>query len=35
MFQLENDQVEYNTDFPLGEGNFGIVYKVSILKIMI
>jgi len=32
IYRLENDQVEYNTDFPLGEGNFGIVYKGVLTK---
>ena len=29
---MEDDQIEYNTDFPLGEGNFGIVYKGVLTK---
>ncbi len=27
LLQFEDSQIEYNKDFPLGEGNFGIVYK--------
>jgi len=27
IYQLEDSQIEYTTDFPLGEGNFGVVYK--------
>jgi len=27
IYQLEDCQIEYNSDFPLGEGNFGVVYK--------
>ncbi|XP_023327964.1 tyrosine-protein kinase JAK2 isoform X3 [Eurytemora carolleeae] len=32
IYPLEDDQIEYNTDFPLGEGNFGIVYKGVLTK---
>lgn len=27
IYQLEDSHIEYTTDFPLGEGNFGVVYK--------
>jgi len=27
IYQLEDSDIEYNTEFPLGEGNFGVVYK--------
>ncbi len=27
IYQLEQSQLELNTEFPLGEGNFGVVYK--------
>jgi Janus kinase 2/BCL2-associated athanogene 2 len=27
IYQLDGDQVECNIDYPLGEGNFGVVYK--------
>eukprot|EP00092_Neocalanus_flemingeri_P038172 GFUD01041549.1.p1 GENE.GFUD01041549.1~~GFUD01041549.1.p1 ORF type:complete len:1200 (+),score=378.78 GFUD01041549.1:57-3656(+) len=27
IYQLDDSQIEYTTDFPLGEGNFGVVYK--------
>lgn len=27
IYQFEDSQIEYNVDFPLGEGNFGIVYR--------
>ena len=26
-YQLDDSHVEYNKEFPLGEGNFGVVYK--------
>ena len=27
IYQLDDSHVEYNKEFPLGEGNFGVVYK--------
>ena len=27
IYQLDDSQIEYTTDFPLGVGNFGVVYK--------
>ena len=27
IYQLEDSQIEYTAEFPLGEGNFGVVYK--------
>jgi len=27
IYQLDDSHIEYNTEFPLGEGNFGVVYK--------
>merc|ERR1719468_348883 len=32
IYPLENDQIEYCTDAPLGVGNFGIVYKGVLTK---
>lgn len=33
FFQLANEsQLELNTEFPLGEGNFGVVYKGVLLR---
>ena len=27
IYQFEDSSVEYSKEFPLGEGNFGVVYK--------
>ena len=27
IYQIGEDQIEYSTEYPLGEGNFGVVYK--------